>query len=83
MIGSSKSVPGEIHNPDLFEIVVDPDAEPGDVLGALARLLISLPMDGTSDADSDCVPGGCETQERRQAGRQADVSHSSTGFDDT
>ena len=83
MIGSSKSVPGEIHNPDLFEIVVDPDAEPGDVLGALARLLISLPQDGTSDAGSDSVPEGHRTQERRQAERQADVSRDSTGFDDT
>jgi len=66
-----------------LDIVVDPDAEPGDVLGALARLLISLPQDGTSDTGSDSVPRACETQERRQAGRQADVSRSSIGFDDT
>jgi hypothetical protein len=32
-----------------FDIVVDPDAEPGDVLGALARLLISMAQDGVSD----------------------------------
>lgn len=31
---------------DRFEIVVDPDAESGDVLGALARLLIPLAQDG-------------------------------------
>lgn len=32
--------------PDQFDIVVDPGVEPGDVLGALARLLISIAQDG-------------------------------------
>jgi len=43
-------VAGSEHDlPDRFQIIVDPDAEPGDVLGALARLLISIPQDGDSD----------------------------------
>lgn len=34
---------------DRFQIVLDPDSEPGDVLGALARLLISMAQEGVEE----------------------------------
>ena len=52
----SKGREGEIAEAQL-EFVVDPDAEPGDVTGALASLLISLAQQSEGDQANQTMVG--------------------------